>query len=84
MGRHRCAAAAEIPLGSEAALRLSDFTRIPHARPRLPPHKAVPAWIHPAPDLPRAMICTSPALQSSAGMCDQAERRLRLQEPQNG
>ncbi|MFD0441406.1 MULTISPECIES: TniQ family protein [Streptomyces violaceusniger group] len=22
------------------------------------PHKAVPAWIHPAPDLPRAIICT--------------------------
>ncbi|MFE4823994.1 TniQ family protein [Streptomyces sp. NPDC056704] len=22
------------------------------------PHKAVPAWIHPAPDLPRALICT--------------------------
>ncbi|MBL1090485.1 MULTISPECIES: TniQ family protein [Streptomyces] len=25
---------------------------------RRPPHHAAPTWIHPAPDLPRAMICT--------------------------
>ncbi|MFF3336928.1 hypothetical protein ACFYWX_46850 [Streptomyces sp. NPDC002888] len=25
---------------------------------RRSPHQAVPAWIHPAPDLPRALICT--------------------------
>ncbi|ANP51975.1 hypothetical protein J2Z21_009006 [Streptomyces griseochromogenes] len=91
--------ATEIHLSTEAARRLSDFTRIPPAhlaralarqpppasigmahaalarwQPVQPavqplpactactirrsPHKAVPAWIHPAPNLPRAMICT--------------------------
>ncbi|MFG3013028.1 hypothetical protein ACGFZB_21685 [Streptomyces cinerochromogenes] len=25
---------------------------------RHPPHHAAPAWLHPAPDLPRAVICT--------------------------
>ncbi|MFE9174481.1 TniQ family protein [Streptomyces kebangsaanensis] len=91
--------ATELHLSTEAARRLSDFTRIPpthlnRALPRQPPpaaigtahtatarwqplqhavqplpactactlrrppHHAIPAWIHPAPDRPRAMICT--------------------------
>ncbi|WP_328773916.1 TniQ family protein [Streptomyces sp. NBC_00286] len=91
--------ATDIHLSTEAARRLSAFTRIPPAHlaralPRQPPpaaigtahaatarwqpaqpavqplpactactirrspHKAVPAWIHPAPSPPRIMICT--------------------------